>query len=249
MTRYLWALPIQPGKTRQLIRNWQEESQRRHDPQYMNAVEEVWEAEGLHDYNAWIQHTHEGDYLIAMVNVESWNGFLNGFRQQIQEKNPHALFFQQLWLDTLGIDFGQENILPEPIFIGESHISNIPENKIISHAICYPILSGHEEGRYEFHELVSGKKAKEFQKLCKEHGISHMSRHLFKNKQGTFYIVYQEFNIDNFDRVHDFLTNPRLRKKNHWIWDGLIEDTGWTMEQLIPHIDYLKEKPPVAIGS
>lgn len=249
MARYLWCWPIRNGKTQQLVQGWEEERRKRNDPNYMKHVEAVWENIGLHDYNMWIQHTHKGDYWVNMVEADDWNSLWENFAEAIRDGNPHAVSLHKLWLDALGIDFSQAGALPEAQLLGENMVGRVPENKIFSQAFCFPIKKGHEQGRHAFQQSLKSERAKQFKQACEEIGLSSIARYLMKTPDGSFYIVYQEFNIDNFEKVHDFLTNPKTRQRHSWAWEGLVEDSGWSMEQLIPHLDYLRQKPPVGIKS
>jgi hypothetical protein len=246
MKRYIWCCPVKSGKTQQLMQSWREEMERRKDPSYRNEIESLFEAIGLHNWDMWIQHTHKGDYFLNLVEVDNWNEFWDQFREQIQEGVPHAQHLQKLWLDVLGIDLSSKKPVAEPELVGEHQFNQLPQERTMCHAFCYPIKEGREKGRHAFQKLVETSKAQEMEQAAKEMGLCEVARYLHKTKDGTFYIVYQEFDRDQHDKVIDFLTNPATQHRHEWLWEGLVEDTGWSIEELQPNIEYMKSKPQLS---
>lgn len=245
MNRYLWCAPIKPGMKQVITEEWTNTILNTIDPAWVEAREEVHDRCGVREVNAWIQHRPNEDLILFYWDTENWEQMWSEFRKLLAEKNLFAIAAQKGFLELLGVDLSKKNAIPEPEVIAQYEWGKLPANQIVRIAHAYPILEGREESQREFSLSCNQKNRDRFQKLCHKLGLTSLSRSFVKSGPTTYYMVYQECDLNSWNRLQEFLHGSSLNEGNEWLWEPLLENTGISREELIPELEWLVDSAPV----
>jgi len=243
MEKYIWRTPILPGKSHKICDEWTKNTFNLVDPEHRKVLEEMHDRGGLHDYDLWIQHTSQGDLLLFYWEVDNWDQMFEAFRTDLANGVPRAVLAAEQFMEVLGLDLSKPDVMPKPEMISHQEISKLPSKQVVRVAFAWPISEDRLESRREFADSLDHENKRRFKRLCRHLGIISATRGIAHSGGQSYYMFYQEVDINMWDRYEAFLEGSYA--KGEWAWEALIEDTGMTREQLTPHIEWVLDRAPV----
>jgi len=239
--RTLWTAPVLPGKGEVISHRWRSLLFDPSDPDQVRLEEEVADRVGLTDFGLWLQRSDRGDLVIYLFETDSWDQLWSEFRALLDEGHPRATLVQKEMFDCLGVDVSVPDFAPEPEMLAHYEWGKLPASQVVRFAQSWPLLPGREASRRAFSSSCNEENRDAFETLSKSLGLISLSRGIAHCGSQGYYVVSGECDVESWSRYREFLRSD----DNSWIWDKLIEDTGLTRHQLIPHIEWISESPPI----
>lgn len=67
---------------------------------------------GLGGWQAWLQHTPQKDYFVQCVETDDFGELFARFQEQIEARQPRAVWLRDFYLAVVGKDFNHQSTAP-----------------------------------------------------------------------------------------------------------------------------------------
>ncbi len=235
MSRFCYCSKILPGKSDVIRAHWKNKPIR--SPETARAEESFWDHMKMTGFEAWLQPTPKGDFLIHCLEGESLQGIFKGLREQIVSKNPVALTLQSYYRDVLGKDYSMRDI--EPSIEALLDVSLPCSSPIVKKGFMYPILPEKVEAHKKFRNDSNRDRRTRHEASMRAFGVSRLTQWLQTTPTGTYCVVYTERLPNSEPSAEKRLEQGKNSPEWQEIAAILMDHTGLSYNELSPQVEWL----------
>lgn len=240
MPKFLYASAILPGKSelvRQIFRRQNESGTSPWDRGLSEAI-------GLEGWQVWLQRTSRRDYFVHSVETANFLDLFAGFQEQVEKRNPQALWVRDFYLTTLGKDFGHHSAAPHISSSLTMDLTLSTQRELYSEGYVLPLLPEKLPSYLEFCRQANGEYLYRFQEAYQRLGVGHVSYFLQRTPSQSLLIVYQKGVRLLPEHHHRMMREIREQfPACQWLYNCLTTLTGLPAEALQPETELLSQSP------
>ena len=238
MPKFLYASPILPGKSelvRQIFRRQNESGTSPWDQGLAEAV-------GLYGCQAWLQRTPQRDYFVQCLETANFMELFTQFQNQVELRNPHALWLRDFYLTTLGKDFGHHSAAPHTSCSLTMDLPTPGQRKTYIEGFALPLQTNKLSAYLEFCRQATGEFLYRFQEAYQRFGATHISYFLQRTAAQNLLLIYQE--SLQMPAEQKMSQRRDIRDQSpacQWLTNSLTHLTGLPFDALQPSSEMLMQ--------
>lgn len=236
MGRFCYCTKILPGKTDLVRTRWKNKDK---SVEELRALDSFWMPLKMTGFEAWLQQTPQGDFLIHCLEGESLQQIFKGLREQIALGNTIAVKLRDFYQEVLGKNYSLPEI--EPHIESMLDISLPTSSPFVKRGFFYPLLSDQEEGYRHFRKEAMGEKRGRHEASMRAFGVSRLSTWLQKTPEGNLIVVYTERHAETPTSSTARLGQGEGSQEWQEIASNLMRHTGLKLDELSPDVEWLTQ--------
>ncbi len=238
MERYCYCSKIQPGKSDMIRTHWQQKSQK--SDALSKPEIDFRDSLGLHGFEAWLQSTPHGDFMIHCLEGESLHGIFDGLQAQIKAHNEIALELQAFYQSVLGKDYSSPSVQPSIECLLDISLQPKTPN-FIKRGFFFPLLSHKEDEHRRFRQESMTKCRHQHEASMAAFHVHRLTTWLQQTANEKFIVVYTERSADTPATSQQRLAMGNRSKEWQEISEILADHTGLSHDQLSPETEWLTQ--------